>query len=916
MIPLRPVLTVFCLLMLVRPADAGPTGFEGLTVTGITLKDDHGDPWQGTDQISELINVKPGDVFSGAAIRRGLELLYLKGAFRNIRVDGFPDRGGVRLEYTFSPVTLIDSIVVRGNSALSSTLISESLPRLEGRELREDKLPGLKADLVALYQAHGFFDAEVSFRVERLRTPHRVAIHIDIAEGTPTIIRDISFTGVTVFTDRQLRAVMKSRVGKPADRDLLLDHDKEAIQNKYEAAGYPAAKPGPVNVRFEGHDAFVTLAETEGPHVSVLFRGNKEFSSSKLRQTLLIWTEHDISDSALEGSAEKIKELYRDAGYPDVAVEIGKKAEQTELALTFAVTEGPRVAVGSIEFSGNTAFSTAELKSGMALRGPGWFSSPPFREDLLARDIDSLRDRFIEAGFLSATVKRKVVRSADGKHADIRIDITEGSRTMTGAITFEGNTAFSAAELLSAISLRPGAPYNERLVDDDRYNILTAYSNKGYLYARVDAEKTARDGAVDIRYRIIEDKPVSVGRIILRGNERTKDYVIMREFTLKQGDAYDYGAMLTSQQRIYHLGYFSIAKFEPVHPAEREYVKDLLFTVEERPAGYGEIAVGYGDLDRLRASVEAGYRNLWGDAEYTSVRYEESDILKRAIFNYKKPWFLNRRIDAVFSLVWSDAKNLNSDTREIYYQTRKTTATFGIEKTIEQFKPSISYQFENVVNYNVKSQAELTPEDSGRVLVSSLNPALIWDLRDDVFNPHKGALFGFVIKEATRLLWSQADFTKLTVQGSVFLPVGTSVVALSGRGGWSWPYSNTSETPIHERFYAGGSTTVRGYTQDSIGPGAKDASGNLIPQGGQSMAIFNAEFRVNPGEGLGFVLFSDAGNVWPGRSIDLHDLRASYGAGIRYGTPIGPLRIDYGQKIHRRSGESPGELHFNIGNTF
>jgi len=342
----------------------------------------------------------------------------------------------------------------------------------------------------------------------------------------------------------------------------------------------------------------------------------------------------------------------------------------------------------------------------------------------------------------------------------------------------------------------------------------------------------------------------------------------------------------------------------------------MLLTVEERPAGSGEFGFGYGDLDRLRGSAEIGYRNLWGTAEYTSVRYEQSDILKRAIFNYQKPWFLDRRLDATFSLVWSDSDKLNSDTREIYYKSRKTSASFGVSKTYEHLKPSLTYQFENVVNYDVLQAAMITTDDSGRVLVSSISPALIWDLRDDVFNPHRGALYGVILKEALRELWSEADFTKLTVQGGWFVPAGTSVLAFSARAGVAWPFRGTDVVPLHERFYVGGSTTVRGYTQDSIGPSAADASGNLVPQGGQSMAVLNAEFRVHPGEGLGFVLFVDAGNVWPGQQIDLGNLRSSYGAGIRYGTPIGPLRIDYGQKIHRLPGESPGEVHFNIGNTF
>ncbi len=909
-------LIIPCLCAIALPAFSSAPPFTGQTITRILLKDDRGNAWTRTDQIPQLIGVKPGDVFSASAIRDSIALLYLKGNFKDIRVDAFPEENGIRLEYTFISVTIVDKVVLRGNSALSSSTITDALPRLEGKELRQDRLPDIKADLMALYQARGFFESSVSFRIEQLRSPHHVILHITIGEGPPTVIASITFPNNTVFKDRNLLAVMKNRAGTPVNRDLLLDTDLAAITRKYTEAGYPAAKPGPVTMSFEGHKVVVSIPCSEGPHVSVRFSGNRNMSSSTLNEALLIWPEHDISDAAIDGSADKIRTLYLGQGYADASVEVQKKEEGNNLTLEFKINEGPRVTVKRIEFRGNTVFSSTLIKKGMALREPGFFRAFPFREDLLNKDIDNLRDRYVEAGYLSASVKSKVVRSADGREALVTIEVTEGEQTRIGSVTFEGNTVFSSADLLAMTNLKPGAPYVERLVDDDKYRILSAYSNKGYLYARVEADKTTRDGTVDVRYHIAEDQIVRVGRIILRGNERTKDYVIFRELLVKPGDAYDYSAILKSQERIYHLGYFRLAKFEPVHPGEKEYVKDMLFTVEERPAGAMEFGVGYGDLDRLRGYVELSYRNLWGTARYTSLRFEESDILKRAIFNFREPWFLGHDLEANFSLVWSDSERLNSDTRDVYYHTRQTSASFGVEKSYNKFKPSLTYEFENVVNYDVKPEAVLTPEDTGRVLVSSLSPALIWDLRDDVFNPHRGALYGVILKEALRELGSQAHFTKLTVQGGWFLPLNSSVIAFSARAGLAWPFSNTDVVPLHERFYVGGSTTVRGYTQDGIGPSVKDAFGNVIPQGGQSMAIFNVELRIHPGEGLGLVLFTDAGNVWPGQEINVSDLRASYGAGIRYGTPIGPLRIDYGQKIHKLSGESPGELHFNIGNTF
>jgi outer membrane protein insertion porin family len=916
---------LFLLLLFSSSVYATPPSFTGLPITRIDVRDDRGLPLQRPDQIMQLIGLKTGDLYSGTAIRQSLSLLYLKGIYKDIRVEAVPDNGGLRITYILVPITVVEKLVIDGNSSVSNDAIRDAAPRIEGKELNEEKFPSLRADILELYQAEGFYDTAVDFRVQTLE-PHHVALHIDIREGAPTRIAAINFIGNTLFREKSLLAVMKSDVNDRLRRDQLLDKDREAILKKYSDAGHPAAKIGPVNISFRDHSAFVRIFVSEGPRVKVSFSGNSSISGNKLQQSLLIWSEHDVSNEVIDSSIDKIIRLYREQGYPDVSVVVNKSEKPGILDLEFVIAEGPHVTIGKIDLRGNEAFTAKEIKKQMALREPGWswswsplffwYRSFPYREDLLDKDVDNLRDRYLEAGYLAATVKSSVTRRADGRTADVVIEVTEGSRTMTGSMTFEGNTVFSRAELLKKVSLKSGAPFNDRLLDDDKYHILSAYTDKGYLYARVEVEKIPTDSTINIRYRIIEDRPVIIGRIILRGNVRTRTSVIMRELLVKPGDVYDYSAILASQQRIYHLGYFSLAKFEPVHPGEKEYVKDMLLTVDERPAGAVEVGVGYGDLDRLRGYVELSHRNLWGTARYTSLRFEESSILKRAIFNFKEPWLFNRDMDGKLSLVWSDAEKLNSDTRELYYKTRKTSASVGIEKSYGRLKPSLTYQFENVVNYDVLAAAQVTPEDSGRVLVSSLTPALLLDLRDDVFNPHRGALYGIALKEALRELWSQADFSKLTVQGSWFQPVDTSVLAFSARAGMAWPFRGTSEVPLHERFYAGGSTTVRGFTQDSIGPSSVDANGDVIPQGGQSMAIFNIELRLHPGEGLGFVLFTDAGNVWPKQEINLDDFRASYGVGIRYGTPVGPLRIDYGQKFQRRPGESPGELHFNIGNTF
>src|SRR3990172_1488812 len=202
-----------------------PAGFDGLTVTPITLKDDRGNLWPQPERLLPLIVQRPGAPFSRSDIRQGLEYLYLKALFKDVRVDAFPDGGGVRLEYTLFPITIVAKLAIHGNHELSSRAIREALSGLEGRELPQEKLFDISTNIQTLYQAEGFYDTRVRFRTEQTTERHRVILHVDITESEPTLIEDIRFTGNRVFTDKQLLSFMKSRKGRPLRRDVLLDRD-------------------------------------------------------------------------------------------------------------------------------------------------------------------------------------------------------------------------------------------------------------------------------------------------------------------------------------------------------------------------------------------------------------------------------------------------------------------------------------------------------------------------------------------------------------------------------------------------------------------------------------------------------------------------------------------------------------------
>jgi outer membrane protein insertion porin family len=245
----------------------------------------------------------------------------------------------------------------------------------------------------------------------------------------------------------------------------------------------------------------------------------------------------------------------------------------------------------------------------------------------------------------------------------------------------------------------------------------------------------------------------------------------------------------------------------------------------------------------------------------------------------------------------------------------RETATAGIEKKLsDRVKGEIYYELDNVRTYDVKPDIVLTHEDVGTIVISGVRAGLIYDSRDNPVNPRNGILGGITYKVATALLFSETDFNKIQMYANKYLALSKDIVlAVSLRGGVAKGFSDTTELPLVERFFLGGRTTVRGYSQDTLGPKGSDNN----PTGGNAFLMGNLEFRFDIWKGFGLVTFFDGGNVWQkAAQANLGDIKYTTGLGLRYNTPVGPISIDYGYKLNKEHGESRGAVHFSVGQSF
>lgn len=929
------------------PADA--QSFEGQTILSLEVNSRMGIT---IETISRYTGIRTGIPYSSKTIRQSLDSLYATGLFTDIRVETEPILDGVAVIYNLTEKSVLAELKIKGNRVFWDRTLTEAMGLKVGEEVTEEMWKSSIDNLLDFLQRKGHLRARVHTEASEVPRTNQVRITVRVNEGDRTRIRETRFSGDTIFSGFRLWSRVRLKGGEFYDADLL-EKDVRRLENLYHENGYLRAEIGPPEIAYHEstNEVDITIPIIPRTRLKIVFDGNDPFGKGKLLPHLLFREEKSYDDVVFRASADQLVKFYRSKGYPFVAVSYTTKAlsEENLVQATFIIQSGSLSCLRSVLFAGNAFFPSDLLRDFIETRPGGRLKCEVLDEEKLREDVKTIRSRYLEQGFQQVKVEPRVAYNEDKTRSSLIFAIAEGPRTVISDIQFEGNQALSSDLLRETIEMGTGQPYDTIPVRKDQERLLALYSQHGYVYALIEPHPVfSKDRSqVSIRYRIQEDEQVSLGRILLSGNAYTKDHVILRELLIKPGDPYNEALILISRHRIQRLGYLGNVRFEPIRPISleaKEPIKDMRLRVQERPTKTLDLGIGYADVERLRGFIEGTHRNLWGTGRSLSLRAEGSQIENRYSTTYREPWILGYKIDGRL-VVFHQVRTRDT------YELITTGGSAGLEK---QFTPtvraSIRYQFEN----NIFPEAvTVLPEDE-RANIASLNPSIIWDTRNDPFNPTSGFLNSLTFRDAALILGSQIQLIKVTARSSWFVPITRWLVfAVSARGGAADRFGETAEiklfgeptdlVPPNERFFLGGRSTVRGYDQDALGVvvDPKDCPtgsvcGTILTNedkngvefiGGNAMLLFNAELRFFLPVGLGLVLFHDRGNVFRNYTdVDLSLLKSTIGGGIWYGTPVGPLRIDYGYKLNREDNlcpecplpveESSAEVHFTLGFSF
>ena len=738
----------------------------------------------------------------------------------------------------------------------------------------------------------------------------------------PFTVRDIRVEGLQRVEPGTVFASMPVRVGET----YTDDKGAAAIRALFALGLFK-------DVRLETQGDVLVVVVEERPTVAGLeFIGLKEFDKDVLLKALkeVGLSEGRPYDKALADKAEQeLKRQYIGRSlYGAEVVTTATPVERNRVNLSFSITEGAPAKIKQIQIIGNKAFSESTLRDQFNLDTGGWMSwytkSDRYSRTKLNGDLESLRSYYLSRGFLEFRIdSTQVSMSPDKQEMSITINITEGERFVVSAVRLEGNYLEKDDEFKALVKIQPGQPYNAETVAETTKAFTDYFGKFGFAFARVEPrpEIDRSNNRVVMVLQAEPSRRAYVRRIQVAGNNRTRDEVIRRELRQLEASWYDGEKIKLSRDRVNRLGFFTEVNLETQEvPGSPDQV-DLLVSVTEKPTGSITLGAGFSSYEKVALTFGITQENAFGSGNYLSLQVNTSKYNRNIVLSTTDPYFTEGGISRTIDVFTRTTRPYYGDLNSYSIVNSGVGMRFGVPVT----------EFDTVY---VGANAEQTHVTEGTYFPDIYRPyigsrtalplTLGWarDRRDSALVPTSGIYQRFFAD------WSVAGdsrYVRGNYQFQNYLPLTKKFTfAFNTDLGWGKGL-NGQDYPIFKNFYVGGLGSVRGYQQSTLGGVVTPASStnpNPVYVGGAKKVVFNAEF-VGPFPGAGndktlrMFGFVDAGYAFAdSENINLNKLRSSYGVGLSWISPMGPLRFSYGIPINARPDDKIQKLQFQIGTAF
>jgi outer membrane protein assembly complex protein YaeT len=903
-----------------------------------------------TVDLQSILAQELGQPLERARVAEGLKQLYATGRFDKLRADVQQEKAGVVLIFVAEPKFFVGLVRVTGNPKALDTSLLRSASRLRlGEALSNEELESAKQRIERVLAENAYYQASVEYHVERLPN-QETDITFIVTAGLPARLSGVDFRGHPLVSAQQLQAITTWTAGTHLTQARLerglsrLRHFYEKRKHLEAMVSYRSRTPG----QDKTTERLVVEIEA-GPVVEVRVRG-AHVSATGLHTLLPIYNQGLIDELDLEAGKRNLQDHFERQGYYLATVVWSRRLSQQgqNLEITYTINPGPLGEFVGQAFKRNKLMGSEQVSDMIAIK-PKNFHPPGgiFSQQLLEQSVQAVTAYYHSHGYAEVKITPKVDNRYEGQPGRlfVTLEIDEGPNTVVRDLALLGVDEKTRRAIQSLILTNPGRPYSPEVVRRDEDAILTYLGNQGQNHTTVTSrvavisEPPGERGSnltrqVDLEYEIKPGPKEKVGRIIIMGNTHTRESVVERQLTFESGEPLTESALLESQRRLYDLGVFTQVQVAHQDPATGRSERTVLVSVEE--AERWTLTYGGGlDFQRLqnnaaqgeyslspRVGFEAIRSNVGGRAQTASFRGRFSDVEKGAVLNYTVPRFLNQpEIGLRFTALAEQTRDVLTFTEhrqegDIAVERHSSASTYLIGR----------YSFRHITVSELRINPETIPLYSQPEHLAMISGTYLNDHRDNPADATKGTYTVVDLGVAAQALGSQSNFARLSAQNATYYALKSRfVLARNTRIGLASTFGAPStfevtgptgqpETitthfiPLPERFFEGGSESHRGFALNQGGP-RDPVTG--YPIGGNAMFLNTVELRwALVASKYGLVFFHDAGNVFSSARrmkllkftqnspTDLDYDVLAVGVGLRYNTPVGPLRFDVGYDIN------------------
>jgi outer membrane protein insertion porin family len=943
--------------------------YVGQKVSSVELA---GRPELDDRELLPLIVQGAGESLDPDKLERTVAAIKATGKFQDVQLNVIPDVDGVRVLLVLQPGLYFGIYEFPGSKHFPySRLLQIANYPPEGPYNRSD-VEHASAALTKFFQQSGYFLAKVTPGIEPDNGHGIVNIRFEIELGRKAKFGKVALQGASEAQTAALQSKLKSKMarlrgsaireGKPYSQKSI-QNATTYMQSALIKQDFLGAEVKLIGAEYDPvtNRANISFHVERGPLVHVKVEGAHVWKATE-RKLIPLYQQVGVDDELVQEGRKNLVSHFQSKGYFDAVVETNVDKQGSGETILYRIAKGPKHKVASVSIDGNKVLGDSQLLARSSVRKAKLFSHGAFSEKLLRSSTKSLEAAYRAEGFSEVKVTPRV----EGKGSDIDVTflVKEGVRDTVRELRVVGNDTMPVAQLVpKGLKLLAGQPYSQKHADEDRQNITVKYLESGYLTAsfRETVKSTQEDKhSLIVSYEIHEGPRVTTSSVITLGRLHTRQLFIDRAAKFKIGAPLTTGNMLSAESRLYAPGVFDWAEVTTRRQITTQSNEDVLVKVHEArrntltygfgfevinrggslPSGTvavpGLPPVGLGSNFQAsqktfwgpRGSVEYTRRNILGLAETLTLGTLAGRLVQRVTANFQNPSFRGT----------SFASNLSAsferNSQNPIFTDRIEQAGFQLQKPLDSKKVQnlflrYSYSETQITNLIIP-QLILSPSDLD-VRLSTLSATYSRDTRDNSLDAHRGVFQSVEADFNPAALGSSVSFVKMLAQAAYYKKVRSDIIwANSVRVGFDSAFAG-SHVPLSQEFFSGGGSTIRGFPLNGAGPqrpiqvcdqtDPSICSQIEVPEGGRQLLVVNSEFRIPlPSvpilhKGLGVVAFYDGGNVF--NTIGFHgQYTNTIGGGLRYATPVGPVRIDIGHNMNSPRGISATQFFITLGQAF